>query len=822
MKRSLMTIIAAVAAIANTLTAYGTTNYWDNNGSDAGFGAAGGTWGVSANWSVDSTGVSVPAVTNTTTTDLVNFGTATDGLAAGTIMVDSTNQAFRTMTFGAASGSITLSGGAFKLAEPSSAIIVNNSSNVVDSVLAGTNALQVVFPKKSMLIYPSYLTTSPVVIFTGATLADYISAGGIMGGGYVTGGTAPATVYYFVNNGSIATYQLQAYNGGYTKCVKVVLTQSGADIAARADYAKYVDGYQLGFNFEEGGTGGTVATALLSNGYGVAVTELIAPFALSLTRSNTYSGSTTISNGILRLDGNGQLGSGSYTGNIVNAGVLLYNSDSNQVLRGNISGSGSLQKNAASKILASLTYSAFLPPTPATATIFPKTRLADCVAADGYLGGSSITGGRTSGDAFFFTNNGTVATWQLQTTNDVPWTKCVKIQLTQSGNDVTACVLYAKHINNSGVLGYNFDNGGINDSIATSAGVANYGAAETTLTFYRYPKLTISGANSYTGGTLVNVGTLEVSGTTASLPTTGGITVNSGGELRLSVPGDPGTSGSVGGNNPIFVNGGTLTINGMFNAGHSRPIAVDGGVINSTISANDDNSNYMNNLTLMNGASIIGYKIRVGYVSTPKITVIGTNACSISAGINMVKNGETPLTFSVADVTGNSAADLIISGVIRDYTGAAYQNMPIIKTGAGTLSLSGANTHIGIININAGTLALERNGSLNTGNPVVLNGGALNMGGFTNSVGTLTLSSNSTVILGSGTIAFANSSAKTWSGTLTLTGTLAEKSVRVGTDNTALTLGQLNAIFYNGGAKVRLDKDGYLTTNSPGTLILIM
>jgi autotransporter-associated beta strand protein len=45
--------------------------------------------------------------------------------------------------------------------------------------------------------------------------------------------------------------------------------------------------------------------------------------------------------------------------------------------------------------------------------------------------------------------------------------------------------------------------------------------------------LTLSGANSYTGGTIVNAGTLAVGGN-AVLPSVGAVTVNSGGELALS------------------------------------------------------------------------------------------------------------------------------------------------------------------------------------------------------------------------------------------------------------------------------------------------
>jgi hypothetical protein len=118
------------------------TNYWDANGTDAGFGTASGTWGLDANWSTkQNTGDTVPDVTDTMADDDLFFGTRDTGLETGTVKVDGTNQAFRTMTFGAASGAITLTGGTLNLAKPSSRILINNGADTIASALAGTNDL---------------------------------------------------------------------------------------------------------------------------------------------------------------------------------------------------------------------------------------------------------------------------------------------------------------------------------------------------------------------------------------------------------------------------------------------------------------------------------------------------------------------------------------------------------------------------------------------------------------------------------------------------------------------------------------------------------
>ena len=58
---------------------------------------------------------------------------------------------------------------------------------------------------------------------------------------------------------------------------------------------------------------------------------------------NTYTGDTTISNGVLWITNSGSLGSGSYPGNITNYASFNYNSSAAQTLSGVISGTGALK-----------------------------------------------------------------------------------------------------------------------------------------------------------------------------------------------------------------------------------------------------------------------------------------------------------------------------------------------------------------------------------------------------------------------------------------------------------------------------------------------
>ncbi|HPB11471.1 MAG TPA: hypothetical protein PLT74_09455, partial [Kiritimatiellia bacterium] len=140
-------------------------------------------------------------------------------------------------------------------------------------------------PAPPPLIHTNFITSADALLFPGASLADYRSAAALMAGGSFDEDYADAHIFYFVNTGATASFQLQRRdNGQHTKCLKIELTQQPDGIHGRAVYARYRDralGYQVGFDFDTLTVNGTIATSLASAGYGCPAFALFPTHATS-------------------------------------------------------------------------------------------------------------------------------------------------------------------------------------------------------------------------------------------------------------------------------------------------------------------------------------------------------------------------------------------------------------------------------------------------------------------------------------------------------------------------------------------------------------
>lgn len=127
--------------------------------------------------------------------------------------------------------------------------------------------------------------------------------------------------------------------------------------------------------------------------------------------------------------------------------------------------------------------------------------------------------------------------------------------------------------------------------------------------------------------------------------------------------------------------------------------------------------------------------------TTDSITVNSTGKTTFG-NINLINSGTTASTVNFA-----GSGDIDIAGVIANGGTATSGNVG--KNGTGTLTYLGNNTYAGTTTINNGTLAYGTGNAIATG-AIVLNGGTLDIGSYSDSVGNVTMNSGN--ILGSGTL----------------------------------------------------------------------
>jgi fibronectin-binding autotransporter adhesin len=424
-------------------------------------------------------------------------------------------------------------------------------------------------------------------------------------------------------------------------------------------------------------------------------------------------GALTLGTGGINTEGSGR--NLSISNSIVLGGAQTWIADGGTAmnLSGPISGSGPLTLGYAAPIL---TYSSYLTASPTT--IFSNTNLADVASTSGLMGGAFVAGGGgnyIASPGYAFANNGSVATYQMRVL-DGGFTKAVGIQLAQSGNDITGQVLYAKFISGSN-LDNDFDITGTSNSIATSNSASGYGAASTSLKLGEDGDgtITLSGINSYSGGTIINAGNVIATQGVAFNAAQGGsfgtgdITINAG--AKVTTGGDR------------ILGGGNIT---------TRSVNINRGTADITAAALG--GEYFRTLNLT-GGSVLRTNSTT-YFRTPNG---GFQLNSLADSISSTINTGIDMTFSNMSVNvadGGAANDLVISGNITQNTGAGSGAKSITKSGAGTLLLSGANTFTGGVIVNEGSVKLgNRNalGAFQTGRPVsqvtVASGGAIDFNG---------------------------------------------------------------------------------------------
>jgi len=456
---------------------------------------------------------------------------------------------------------------------------------------------------------------------------------------------------------------------------------------------------------------------------------------LTLTGTNTYSGGTTISGGMLTV-GNGGT-AGSIVGNVVNNGILSFNRSDAQVFAGRITGNGALLKQAGNTLTltGTNTYSGGTEILGGTLTV-----------------GNGFTAGSISGNVY---NEGILAfnRRDAQTfSGDISGSgKLMKLSF--NSLKLTGTNTYSGGTTIFGGA-LEIGNGGTSGSIIGN--VNNLG----TLAFNRSDAQTFAGDISGSGGLLKLAGNiLTLTGTNTY---SGGTTIL-GGDLQI---GNGGTSGSISGN---VNNHGTLTFNRSDAQSFAGDISGTGGLLKrggDTLTLTGTNT-YSGGTTIFGGAlqignggtagSITGNVVNNGalvfYRGDPQVfagaisgsgilvqlgrntlTLTGTNTYSgltmIAGGVLQIGNGGT--AGSIAGNVENYGTLVFNRSDSFTFTGNVFGNGSLIKKGAGSLTITGDHSYgtnlvtgiPGGINIEEGTLILGDRYNFNVAQSVNINNNA--------------------------------------------------------------------------------------------------
>ncbi|EHN1425968.1 autotransporter-associated beta strand repeat-containing protein, partial [Salmonella enterica] len=212
--------------------------------------------------------------------------------------------------------------------------------------------------------------------------------------------------------------------------------------------------------------------------------------------------------------------------------------------------------------------------------------------------------------------------------------------------------------------------------------------------------LTLSGANSYSGGTLISDGTLVASNVEAL--GTGDVTNDA--VLELNTGGD--FDNAISGSGQVVKSGDeTLTLSGANS--YTGGTTISGGTLVATNVEALGTGDVTNNATLElntggtfdNAISGSGQVVKSG---DDVLTLSGANSYSggtlISDGTLVASNVEA---LGTGDVTDDATLELNTGGTFDNAIGGSGN---VVKSGADTLTLSGSNSYTGGTTISGGTL----------------------------------------------------------------------------------------------------------------------
>ena len=829
-------------------------------------------------------------------------GTAT-ALGSGTLTIDGgilANSADLTLTkaisLGNSGGTINTTGGFLTLTNviSGSGAITKSGSNILtlsgDQTYTGSTTVNA-----GTLKVGGALASSAISLGAGTTLIFANSqtySGNISGSGRLAhefSGTTTLTGTASQTGGtSIVGGALQIGNGGTSGSLAGNVTLSGGGTLEfnRSDAVTFAGGVSGTGNLTKTGTGTlnlsgastftgitTVSAGTLAIG---TANRLPDGSALTVASGATFSlgnfsetvgslagaGSVSLGSGTLTVGGDNT--STTFTGIVAGTGGLTKAGSGTFTLSGNNSYSGGTTVSAGTLTVTHVNaLGVNRPLTVASGATLNTTTLAN-------FNVSSLSGAGTinAGAGPFAVNQNTDTTWSGSLTGNGSLTKSGTGTLVLSGNNtytggttLAAGTLQIGNGGTSGSLAGDVVNQGSlifnrTDASALAGSISGTGS----LTKNGAGTLTLSGANTYSGPTGVNAGTLALTGGNNRLPSASTVYVASGATLDLG-----GYSHAVAGLgsvvNPILGNltNGTLVQTGEIFLSASTNATFTGS--SPTARLWIDSYEAPTTLTL-NGTNNSVYtadhnQVIMGYNSAELLTVKLGNANALAAATENVEiwngtldlNGQTdvranslilkPTIPTIKLTNSNTSTAASFGGSIILQSEEGYDDRARIggagvlhlsgtlsgtgnlnKTGTGTLILSGTNSYTGNTTVSTGTLQIGNGGtsgsiigdvSVSSGRTLAFNrSDATTFAGVISGAGKLTK-------LGAGTLTLTGTNTYTGAtainaGTLLVNGSLANSAVSVASGGTLGGSGSIAGL-------TTVASGGHLAPgNSPGTL----
>ncbi|WP_181168157.1 autotransporter-associated beta strand repeat-containing protein [Mesorhizobium sp. B2-4-19] len=638
-----------------------------------------------------------------------------------------------------------------------------------------------------------------------------------------------------IGTGTLTLSRANTYNGGTT--IDGGILQLGNGGGTGSILGDVVNNGVLAFNRSDVVTFSGVISgsgAVRQIGWGTTI----------LTGTNTYTGGTTIAGRTLQL-GNGG-GTGSILGNIVNDGVLTLNRTGTLTLAGDISGSGAVQQIGPGTTILTGTNSysgdtlvtdgrlqfgdgsaggsnrlggnlvvaggTLAIQTPATVSVSQAVTFGDSTALSIVAGANSPALSANSvaisnnvalnisgiGDAsqldkvLIDTASGIGGDFASVTVGGFSGTvDYLTVSTRKSANNLQYLASYGlSWTANNNLAHGTFTLTNPTDNFTVGAALADQAANPATgwngaaLTKAGAGKLILTANNTYTGGTTIADGTLQIGDAAHIGAILGSVTVGSSGTFDVVNADTGGVTGITNAGTTKFrnatsagsaaiANSGTLTFYDTSTAGSAAvtnysSLSFYGGSTGGNAGITNASNGYLafndgstaGNATIANSGALYFY----GTSTAGNAAITNNSGGNVDFSGTTGPNGDRRLSagsiagagtydFGGNELTvGSNGFSTEVSGVISGVGGS------LVKTGIGTLTLSGANTYSGGTTISYGTLQLGDGGSTGAIVGNVVNNGTLAF-------------NRSDVVTFSGDISGSGQVQQIGLGTLTLTGT---------------------------------------------------